>query len=262
MRTKLIKPSDFNENRHPGNILFRSIELKNVYELTKSMKFNSPSLDLGCGDGYTAQILFDEKFDYGLDNGEVENVYRAIKKKRYHKVLIESAEKISLPDNLLNFIFSNSVLEHIPDVDTVLNEISRVLKKNGLFLFTVPNDNFTKYLFLSNKFKNVKLAFLAKMYESKRNKMLNHYHLYPLKKWQTILLKYQLKILKHKFCVSRKTLMFWDRIALETYLRRLVDRNAIEVINVKYKRRIQEMYLNDNVKNNNGANLLILCRKI
>lgn len=262
MRTKLIEPNDFKENRHPGNILFRSIELKNIYDITKSFDFKGPSLDLGCGDGYTAQILFDEKFDYGLDNGEVKNVYSAIKKKRYHKILIESAEKMSLPDNTLNFIFSNSVLEHIPDVDAVLNEISRVLKKNGLFLFTVPNDNFTKYLFFSNKFKNAKLTFLAKMYENKRNKMLNHYHLYSLKKWQTILLKHQLKILKHKFCVSKETLMFWDKIVLETYLRRIVDRNAIETNNVKYKKKIQEMYLNNNVKNNNGANLLILCRKI
>lgn len=262
MKTKLVEPKDFKENRHPGNILFRSIELKNTYDITKSFDFKGPSLDLGCGDGYTTQILFNEKFDYGLDNGEVKNVYLAIKKKRYHKVLIEGAEKMSLPSDSLNFIFSNSVIEHISDLNSVLSEISRVLKKNGLFLFTVPSNNFTKYLFLSNKLRTVKLTFLSKIYENKRNKALNHYHLYSLRKWKTLLSEHKLKILKCKFCVSKKTLMFWDRIVLETYLRKIVDKNAIENMNLKYWTKIQNMYLKDHVKNDDGANLLILCRKI
>jgi len=45
-------------------------------------------------------------------------------------------------------MFSNSVLEHIYDINMVLKEVSRVLKENGKLVFTVPSNQFSSYLFL------------------------------------------------------------------------------------------------------------------
>jgi SAM-dependent methyltransferase len=46
--------------------------------------------------------------------------------------------RTSFHSNFLNFIFSSDDLEHIPEPQVALNEISRILKENGKFIFTVP----------------------------------------------------------------------------------------------------------------------------
>ncbi len=46
-------------------------------------------------------------------------------------------EKINLKDNSFNLIVANHVLEHVDDYKSS-NELSRVLKKNGLLLLSVP----------------------------------------------------------------------------------------------------------------------------
>ncbi len=46
------------------------------------------------------------------------------------------------PDDYFGSAFSNSVLEHILDVDTVLVETARVLKPGAPFYFCVPNERY------------------------------------------------------------------------------------------------------------------------
>ena len=49
-------------------------------------------------------------------------------------------------------VISNSVLEHIPQVDDVLAEIARVLQPGGRFIFCVPGDHFPSCSFSRNFF--------------------------------------------------------------------------------------------------------------
>ena len=46
---------------------------------------------------------------------------------------------IPFPDNYFDLVVSNQVLEHVPDLDHVLKEISRVLHSNGTFLCIFPS---------------------------------------------------------------------------------------------------------------------------
>lgn len=50
----------------------------------------------------------------------------------------ENMCQTSFRSNSLDFVFSGDDLEHIPEAQVALNEISRVLKENGKFIFTVP----------------------------------------------------------------------------------------------------------------------------
>lgn len=262
MKTKLLKPSDFRGHPHPASKLFRSIELRNIYNNTEGITFKQPSMDLGCGDGYLSSILFDTKFTYGIDNGEANDVHIAIKKKLYKKVLIESAEKMSLKDGSLNFVFCNSVIEHIPDNDAVLSEISRTLKKGGSFVFTSPSDKFPQYLYLSNKLNSVGLGFIGNIYKNKRNKMLNHYHIYSHQEWKKRLATHGLKVIQYDYYISKETNMLWDKIALETRIRGLFDKNAEKNVYTKYKKQINAAYNGDNIQGSNGASLFIHAVKI
>ncbi|CAN5191907.1 class I SAM-dependent methyltransferase [soil metagenome] len=262
MKTKLLTPADLTEYKHPAIILFRSLELKCTYENTKNLNFKQPSMDLGSGDGYLASILFDEKFTYGIDNGEANDYQTAIDKKRYGKVLVESAEKMSLKNDSLNFIFCNSVIEHIPGNEAVLSEVSRTLKKGGAFVFTSPSDKFKEFLYVSNLLQRFSLEFMASRYKNYRQTMLNHYHTLSHEEWTKRLKKHNLKIINYDYYISKETCMLWDQIALQVRIQKLFDPQAEKELYKEYKKQINEIYVNDRVEGSNGASLFIHAVKI
>ncbi len=261
MKTKPITLSDFKGHPHPASKLFRFIELQTVYERTKGKSFKGPSMDLGGGDGYLSSILFDKPFDYNVDNGEANDLHIAIEKKRYKKVLVESAEHMSLKDDSLNFVFSNSVVEHIPDIEAVLSEVSRTLKKDGVFVFTSPSDKFKKYLYVSHLLSSVGLTKLAQKYEDKRNKMLNHYHTYSHTKWTKLLKKHGLIIKEYAYYIDHETALLWDKIAIETRIRSLWDKDAEKHMYKKYRKQILERCKYDHAEDDRGASLYIYAVK-
>ncbi|WP_186310638.1 class I SAM-dependent methyltransferase [Paraburkholderia sp. BCC1886] len=57
---------------------------------------------------------------------------------RVDGVLSEDVQKLSFGDETLDLITSNQVFEHVSDDTEGYRECYRVLKKNGLLLFTVP----------------------------------------------------------------------------------------------------------------------------
>ena len=123
----------------PSTILFRSIELKLLKEKLSKISKSDVILDLGCGEGLTALLVFDKKVDYGLDNDPY-FVKKAKESNVYKKVLLANAVKMPLKDNCLDLVFSNCVIEHIQDLDAVLREAARILKKKGYFVFTYKDD--------------------------------------------------------------------------------------------------------------------------
>lgn len=246
---------------HPSTVLFRSIELKTIFNNTFNVDFFQPSVDLGCGNGEIAELLFSENFTYGVDNGEAKDVEDAIKNKLYKKVFLESAEKMSLPDNSVNFVFSNCVIEHIPDNNAVLGEVSRILKKGGAFVFTIPSHNFPDYLYLTNKFTSYGLGFLSRFYKYRRNKMLNQFHCYSVLDWEKKLAKYAFRIEKYQYYMSKESLMLWDRMALEVFIRRIFDKNIEIKIFRKHEKIIRKAYEDDIIKDDKGAGLFINCVK-
>lgn len=233
---------------HPAIIFYRTLETECIRRVMKGRKIKSPSLDLGCGDGKITNYLFGKTFTYGLDNDEIGDVMMARKNKIYKKILIENATKISLKNNSVNFIFSNSVLEHIPDLENVLSEASRILNKSGYFLMSVPTDGFKKNLYFSNP-----------IYSYFRNKMLNHYHLYNLKKWTSILNKYNLEVVKYEYCISKDQLRHWDFLALINKIPVIASVARQSRDNLSPNNKISK-YQNNKIKS--CSNLVILAKKM
>ena len=50
----------------------------------------------------------------------------------------ENLHNLSYPDESFDLAITSDVLEHVPDVERALSEIKRILKPNGLHIFTVP----------------------------------------------------------------------------------------------------------------------------
>lgn len=129
----------------PATNLWRAVELDAV------QRHGLPAgrgLDLGCGDGKLTRITLDALGPaargitwVGVDIDPAETAL-AQASGLYQAVHTGSAAAIPEADGSFDFVFSNSVLEHIGPIDAVLAEASRLLRPGGRFVFTVPGPDF------------------------------------------------------------------------------------------------------------------------
>ncbi len=111
---------------------------------------NGRVIELGCGRGAGVEIILDvfrpatvEAFDFDPDQV---HLARLRLEQRYHsrvRVYEGSATKIPSPDDCFDAVFDFGALHHIPDNDTALREIARVLKYEGRFFFMELLASFT-----------------------------------------------------------------------------------------------------------------------
>lgn len=159
--------------------LLRAIESK-FYE---GLELKRPVLDVGCGDGHFAQRTFAQKIDVGIDPWEGP-LAEASSRDIYEKTILTAGAEIPFPDTSFETVISNSVLEHIPDLDPVITEISRVIRPGGLFVFCVPNHQFLGNLSVSNFFDRIKLKPLGDLYRAFFNRISRHYHCDDMATWE------------------------------------------------------------------------------
>lgn len=99
-------------------------------------------LDVGCGDG-TKTLELAQRLGIDFDRivgVEVNQQYaeKATKDFRVHVLDIEQ-ERLPLPENSMELVICNQVLEHIKNVHVVISEINRVLCLDGYAIIGVPN---------------------------------------------------------------------------------------------------------------------------
>jgi ubiquinone/menaquinone biosynthesis C-methylase UbiE len=159
----------------------RSVEC----EIMSKQQFQRPILDIGCGDGLFAFILFKDDIDIGVDpNG---NELRRAKQLGKYKELIQCpGNNIPKKTESVNTIISNSVLEHIPKFKVVLKEANRLLTPNGRLYITVPTDRFDNYSILYQILSLLKLRNFAERYRQFFNAFWKHYNFFNKEDWENI----------------------------------------------------------------------------
>src|SRR5512143_2944899 len=136
----------------------------------------SPIYDVGCGDGHFASVTFDQPVDIGLDpwHGPIHEARRYA---AYRGLVEADGAHAPFREACFASAFSNSVLEHIPNIDDVLIETARLLKPGAPFFFCVPNTNFTRYLSVARFLEVIVLNPLAQAYRRFFNRISRHIHL-------------------------------------------------------------------------------------
>ena len=115
---------------HRRQEVFRSLEVKTGQII----------LDIGCGGGHLLQDLAlavgETGKVYGLDPSEAQ--LKTARDRCSHltnvELLCHPANKMTLEDNLLDIATSTQTLEYVKDIDSVLIEIARVLKRDSKFV--------------------------------------------------------------------------------------------------------------------------------
>lgn len=149
-------------------------------------EFVAPVLDVGCGDGLFASILFADKIDTGIDPNPAE-IACAAKTGAYRELICCSGSEIPKPAESYRTILSNSVLEHIPDVSSVMREAHRLLEPGGNFYFTVPTDEFEQHSLIHRLLLKFGLTSAATSFRKWYNRFWKHFHAYSPDGWQQMI---------------------------------------------------------------------------
>jgi SAM-dependent methyltransferase len=143
-----------------------------------------PALDVGCGDGHFAAMAFGSRAPMiGIDPWWPP-LRECVRRKVYRASIQSLGAELPFADEYFSSVVSNSVLEHIPDLDPVLRDIHRVLKPRGKFVFCVPGENFLPFLSISRALRRVRLKGLAARYERFFNRISRHYHTDDPEAWR------------------------------------------------------------------------------
>jgi len=139
--TELMRQAPY----QPATNYWRAVEISDV------LRYGLPDgqgLDLGCGDGHLMWIILNRIGPRDLIGIDVDARETAMAHERgiYRQVITASSDRLPFPASYFDYVFSNSVLEHVTSIHETLAEIARVLRAKGRFLFTVPGPGFHQCL--------------------------------------------------------------------------------------------------------------------
>ncbi len=182
--------------------LLRAVEAR----FYQNIELPEPILDLGCGDGNFAELTFpDRTLTAGIDPWW--NPLQKARRAAAHHYLLQSlGDNLPFPDNHFASIISNSVLEHIPDIQPVLREANRVMQPNGRLVITMPNHNYTNYLDGALFFEGLGLKGMADRYRRFFNFIARHAHTDSAERWAVRLAEAGFVVEQWQYYFSKRAL--------------------------------------------------------
>ncbi|MBC8497337.1 MAG: class I SAM-dependent methyltransferase, partial [Chloroflexi bacterium] len=233
--------------------LLRAVEAR-FYE---DIELLAPTLDLGCGDGHFATIAFDRQLEVGVDPwwGPLQE---AASRRAYHGLAQSDGAALPFPDGTFASAVSNSVLEHIPYLDVVLQETARVLKPGAPFIFCVPNHNFLPNLSFGRLLNRIHLRGLGDAYRAFFNRISRHHHCDSTEVWGERLLRAGFKVERcwHYFSpAALRTLELGHYFGLPSWISRLLTGRWILAPyrwNLSLTRRLVQPYYDEPIAADDG----------
>lgn len=133
----------------------------------------------------------------------------------YERVHRASGDAVPEPDGAFDVAFSNSTLEHIPDLDAVVREMSRLVRSGGRVVITVPSEQFHDCLRGS-----AVLGSLARRrgltYRSAVDDRLAHRHYLDPAGWRALLARHGFTDARHERYLPRAAVRTWESLSNAT----------------------------------------------
>jgi 2-polyprenyl-3-methyl-5-hydroxy-6-metoxy-1,4-benzoquinol methylase len=213
-RTVLIK-SFFDREYGGGNLdvtVWRMIEAKLLDQALRRTGVTPESniLDVGCGDGFFTNMIFDREKVVGVDmiESDIAHARRYSIFRDLH--CLDITKKTVLPADHFDFVYSNCVLEHVNNIDAGLKEISRTMKPGGWFFISVPSPCFAQSTYRNIPLKLIAPARARKISEN-INRRFSHINLFPPSEWQRRMSAAGFgKFEMMKYYTHREFLHYWE----------------------------------------------------
>ena len=174
----------------PPVALWRSIEAKALSTVT----FPAPMLDFGCGDGMFTEAVFGKQPGiYGCDIATGELPAARDSGVYWRNVQFADGHALPYADGVFGSVYSNSVIEHIPDPHNVVPELSRVLRIGGVLVFTIPSHRFRNLL---HGVRAAPTKEAADAYAASVDKLFAHHHYHTKEEWTILFNIYDMKLVE------------------------------------------------------------------
>ena len=97
-------------------------------------------LDAGCGEGQLLLKIFERGYKniYGVDITKI--AIKQAEKRVKANFSLQNLENLNYENEKFDVVICTEVIEHIENYEKVLQELKRILKKNGLLIITFPNE--------------------------------------------------------------------------------------------------------------------------
>jgi SAM-dependent methyltransferase len=187
-------------------VIMRSIEARILSEVA----FPPPVLDVGCGDGHFASVLFPQGTDVGLDPG-LADASEASRRGVYRIVVGADSGAMPFPAAAFGSVVSNCVFEHIPDIEKTIVEIARVLKPGGVFACTLISESFSRLLTDERAWRRWGFARLHAAYLDWFNRKSVHFHFDPPQTWRQRFENVGLTVRRWRYYVSPEAARVFHR---------------------------------------------------
>ena len=121
------------------NIIFRSTinELKSIVTKWVNDHPGKVLLDIGCGDGVITAEYIDKKI-YGFDISS-KRIARIRKRVKGIFFVHDAEKKLKFKNNMFDIVVAVNIIEYIYNIENLIREIKRVLKSEGILIFSFPN---------------------------------------------------------------------------------------------------------------------------
>lgn len=199
----------------PATALWRFYEVRAI--LT-TQRLAGLGIDIGCGDGSLLTTIFrrmPDKCSFVGVEPNPNDASKARKRGLYSHVHVTTADAIQEETGTFDFAFANSVLEHIPNVEPVLSEISRLLKRGGALVATVPSPGFLRCLKCRGWY-----AWLCRTrkedYRCAIDRRLQHYHYMTADEWRSVLQKHEMELTEVHSYLTRSAVQMWEWLSNNT----------------------------------------------
>lgn len=163
--------------------LLRGVECELI---ASTQPWPGPVVDLGCGDGFFGSLVAAQPWSIGLDPDR-RALTEAASRGAYQLLLRADSTKIPIRSGSVGTIVSNSVLEHIPELEPALTEIHRALEPGGRLIATAPSHLFSTQLLGSELLRRLGLRAAGIAYGRWFNEHSKHYHAISLEQWRDLL---------------------------------------------------------------------------
>ncbi len=152
-----MQKTKYNEVIYPSDVKNPYPEKLTQYLIDRFKLYTGASLDIGCGVGtYTklfyelryANITAGEKiYSYGIDKSpDYENVVKGAGSKSRNYIDLDRIKKCDVEydqfpfdDDTMSFVFSKSLIEHLPSAEHMMQNIVRVLRPGGRIILMTPS---------------------------------------------------------------------------------------------------------------------------
>ena len=196
---------DYLEHTSAALALVRSMEGR----LFRRSELQPPILDIGCGDGLFASIVFFQDIDVGIDLDLIELRKRSLPE-RYRARANANASRLPFRSGHFATVISNCVVEHVRDHTEPLREIHRVLRPGGKYVLTTHSHLYGSYLFWYAACTRLSLPRLAQWYADTINRVFKHYTMLTPQEWTTMLQAAGFHDVRISFYLSRRAMWLFD----------------------------------------------------